>query len=154
MDFTSVAIDPAMAFVVIGLIAFGYFLKSTPDIPDWLIGWILLALSIIAALCKVGISVDGVVNGVIAAATAVYGNTLFKQTTINRITDRTDQATIASALAPIPILAPESVPIPAPTIVETSAPTTAIDSPKTETKVPEAVQDIVGTMPESTAQGS
>lgn len=121
MDFSNVAVDPAMGIVVVALIAFGYFLKSTPDIPDWMIGWILLVLAIVAALFKIGVSVDGVVNGIIAASIAVYGNTLFKQTVTNRIADRTGG--VAS---------------------------TTIDLPKVEVKDAAAAQEIVDVVNENT----
>jgi hypothetical protein len=89
MDLSGIALDPSMVLLVGVLVALGYFLKSTPDIPDWLIGWILLVLSIVGAIFKIGATVDGVANGIMAAALAVYGNNLFKQTTVNRLNDRT-----------------------------------------------------------------
>lgn len=89
MNLSGITIDPAMLIVVAALVALGYFFKSTPDVPDWMIGWILLVLAIVSAIFKLGPTVDGVANGIIAAAIAVYGNTLFKQTTVNRINDRT-----------------------------------------------------------------
>lgn len=136
MDFTNMAIDPAMGIVVIALVAFGYFLKSTPDIPDWMIGWILLVLSIIAGIFKVGANTDGIINGVIAAAIAVYGNSLFKQTMVNRITDRTGETT----LTPIDTPKVEVVPI---TIDPSKVEVAPADAAKITETIADATQSIV-----------
>jgi hypothetical protein len=114
MDFSQVTLDPVMFGVAAALVMLGYFFKSTPDIPDWLIGYILLTLGIVAALFKVGVSVDGVVNGIIAAAMAVYGHTLFKQVVTKRVADRTGDISIPAT------------------------PTMIIDPPKTEVPVPQS----------------
>lgn len=58
----------------------GYALKQTPKIPDWSILWILVGLSLTFGIISFGLSIDAVINGVIAAGVAVLGHQLFKQT--------------------------------------------------------------------------
>jgi hypothetical protein len=66
----------------------GYALKQTPKIPDWTIIWILLVLSLGIGTFAFGFSINGVVNGVIAAGVAVLGHQMFKQTIGSRMVKR------------------------------------------------------------------
>jgi hypothetical protein len=58
----------------------GYALKQTPKVPDWAIIWILLFVSIGFGTFAFGFSINGIINGVIAAGVAVLGHQMFKQT--------------------------------------------------------------------------
>ena len=50
------------------LYVLGLFLKGTPKVPNWLIPWIIGGFNVAAAI-----------QGILAAAAAVYGNQLWKQ---------------------------------------------------------------------------
>lgn len=63
----------------------GYALKQTPKVPDWTIIWILLAASIAFGTFAFGFSIEGVINGVIAAGIAVLGHQMMKQTLRERM---------------------------------------------------------------------
>lgn len=65
---------------VIGLYILGVIIKDTPKIPSWTIPYILLAISIvICPLILGGYNAENVVQAIIAAGMAVYGNQLLKQ---------------------------------------------------------------------------
>ena len=73
---------PEVAIVVVALWVLGYFLKSTPLLPNWLIGWILMAAGIAAtSAIMLEISIHSVIQGVLTSWIAVGGHQLFKQTT-------------------------------------------------------------------------
>lgn len=62
----------------------GMFLKGMPKIPDWLIPWILMVVSIGGTTFKLGLSMEAVVQGVLVAGASVLGHQLVKQTTRRR----------------------------------------------------------------------
>ncbi|KAF0816731.1 MULTISPECIES: phage holin family protein [unclassified Cytobacillus] len=58
----------------------GYALKQTPNVPDWSIIWILVIISVFSGSMAFGLSLEGVVNGIVAAGVAVLGHQMIKQT--------------------------------------------------------------------------
>jgi len=72
-------IDPQLMIVVVACWALGYALKRTPRVPDWSIIFILSILAIAAVIGLTGLSVQAVLQGVLCAAAAVYGNQAVKQ---------------------------------------------------------------------------
>lgn len=60
----------------------GFAIKQTPFVPDWLIIWVVLIVSIIFGTIAFGFSYEGLINGVIAAGVAVLGHQMLKQTLI------------------------------------------------------------------------
>lgn len=58
----------------------GAIVKKTPVMPDWLIPYILLAIGAVGGLVTVGVSTEGVIQGILAAGAAVLGHQLVKQT--------------------------------------------------------------------------
>jgi len=66
----------------------GYFLISTPTIPDWAIGWILLGVSLVGGAFFYGFTAEALYNGVIAAGVAVFGHQLYKQTAEAKFTKK------------------------------------------------------------------
>lgn len=73
-------IDPAMLGVVLVLWFIGYGLKQTPNVPNWTILWVIVIIGIVAGLAIIGLDANGVIQGVLAAALAVLGHQLVKQT--------------------------------------------------------------------------
>lgn len=71
------------AIVVPVLWCIGAALKRTPKVADWLIPYLLggagIAFCLTIALTTGGRAVDGIMQGVITAGVAVYGNQLVKQ---------------------------------------------------------------------------
>lgn len=57
----------------------GVLLKNTPKVPNWLIPYVLLVCGVVGACFLVGLTVDGVVQGVLVAGVAVLGHQLLKQ---------------------------------------------------------------------------
>lgn len=57
----------------------GAIIKNTEKIPDKYIPVILLLFGIIGAVAILGISPESILQGVLVAGTAVYGNQLVKQ---------------------------------------------------------------------------
>ena len=71
------------AIVVPVLWSIGAALTRTPKVADWLIPYLLGAAGIVLCLTITlttgGSAVDGIMQGVITAGVAVYGNQLVKQ---------------------------------------------------------------------------
>ena len=71
------------AIVVPVLWCIGAALKRTPKVADWLIPYLLggagIALCLAITLTTGGNAVDGIMQGIITAGVAVYGNQLVKQ---------------------------------------------------------------------------
>lgn len=57
----------------------GMIIKNTEKIPDKYIPIILLFFGILGAVAIMGISPESIIQGVLIAGTAVYGNQVFKQ---------------------------------------------------------------------------
>ena len=57
----------------------GVILKDTKKIPDKYIPIILLGFGILGTVAVMGLSPEGVVQGVLVTGTAVYGNQVVKQ---------------------------------------------------------------------------
>lgn len=79
MDFMTYIIERALILIP-ALLIVGQMLKSVPKFPDWLIPWALLVLGVVGACLMIGWTVDGVIQGILVAGAAVYGNQLYKQT--------------------------------------------------------------------------
>lgn len=75
----STHLDAAILPLSIALYVVGVFLKATPKLRDWLIPWILLPFSIVAAIIVLGVNMNSVIQGVLACGLAVMGSQLFKQ---------------------------------------------------------------------------
>ena len=75
-------LDAAVIPLAIALYVVGMFLKCTPKVQDWVIPWILLALSIVAANLLLGFSISSIIQGILACGVAVLGNQLYKQAQI------------------------------------------------------------------------
>lgn len=73
-------VDPAMLIVLIGLWSLGYVLKSTPHIQNWMILYILVAVSIAAAIALLGVNAHAFIQGIIVASIAGWAHQLLKQT--------------------------------------------------------------------------
>ncbi|MFC4386958.1 phage holin family protein [Gracilibacillus marinus] len=67
-------------FIVPALWFIGYACKRTPFIPDWLIVWILISFSVLAAVSMYGFTVQAIADGIIAVAIAVFSHQVVKQT--------------------------------------------------------------------------
>lgn len=80
MDFVNYILEKALVLIPV-LLIIGAMLKALPFWKDWLIPWALLVLGVLGACSMIGWTVDGVIQGVLVAGAAVYGNQLWKQTT-------------------------------------------------------------------------
>ena len=80
MDLTTYLIDEALVLIPV-LIILGKIVKEIKEIPDKYIPLILLVLGIAGAIALIGISADSVIQGILVAGAAVYGNQIYKQLT-------------------------------------------------------------------------
>lgn len=76
-DFTKF-ISQNMIIVSAVLYLIGMMLKNTPKVADWAIPYVLGTIGIVFGLVIVG-GVDGVIQGILTAGSAVYANQLVKQ---------------------------------------------------------------------------
>ncbi|WP_338133631.1 phage holin family protein [Clostridium tetani] len=73
------------AFILVpALYVLGLMLKGTEKIKDWTIPWILLVVGILGSIALIGLNVNAVIQGILTAGVAVFGNQLIKQTTVKR----------------------------------------------------------------------
>ena len=79
MDFMTYIINEGIVLIPV-LYFIGMALKSTPNIPDWPIPYILGVLGIVGAIAIMGVSVNSVIQGILVAGAAVYTNQTIKQT--------------------------------------------------------------------------
>jgi len=78
MDIMSYITQQALVLVPI-LYIIGMVLKSTPKVSDWLIPYILGGLGIIGAFLLLGVNIQSVIQGILAAGASVYVNQAIKQ---------------------------------------------------------------------------
>ncbi len=78
MDLMSYIVSEGLILIPV-LYLIGMAIKSTPNMPDWLIPYILGALGIVGAVAILGISVNSVIQGILVAGAAVYTNQTIKQ---------------------------------------------------------------------------
>lgn len=79
MDILEYVIQEALILIPV-LYVIGMFIKSTPNVPSWIIPWIMLALGVIGATAILGFNVQGIIQGVLVAGVTVFVNQLLKQT--------------------------------------------------------------------------
>lgn len=73
-------LDPRLGIIVIVVYILGMFLKQIKAIPDEYIPFILTAISIVlVGLFLNEWSANAIIQGVLIAASTVYGNQIFKQ---------------------------------------------------------------------------
>ena len=72
-------IDERLLPLPVALYILGMFLKRTPKVADWCIPWILIVISCIIANPIMGLSINAVIQGVLACGISVLGNQLYKQ---------------------------------------------------------------------------
>ena len=63
------------------LLIIGKLLKGSPKIPDWVIPWVLMAVSVGIGFAYAGFTVDVFIQGILVAGAAVFVYQLYKQTT-------------------------------------------------------------------------
>lgn len=73
-------LTPEMLIVVVALILIGLALKQTPKVQDWLIVWILPIVGIVFSLFLLGVHIEAVLQGILAAGAAVLIHQMWKQT--------------------------------------------------------------------------
>lgn len=78
MDILSYITSNALILIPV-LLIIGQILKEIAIIPDKWIPLILLPIGIGGALALMGLTVDAVIQGVLVAGAAVYGNQIVKQ---------------------------------------------------------------------------
>lgn len=78
MDFQQYLIDKALILIPC-LLIIGQVIKTIPKVPNWIIPFVLLILGIIGGMFLVGFDINGVIQGILVAGTAVFGNQLWKQ---------------------------------------------------------------------------
>jgi succinate-acetate transporter protein len=100
MDWTTILqfVRPELFILIVFIWCIGLFLKRAPGFKgDWKIPFILLFLSIIFAILYVAVIIgegftgpviiSAVIQGVIIAALAVFGNEAIKQVFVKRLQD-------------------------------------------------------------------
>jgi FtsH-binding integral membrane protein len=80
MDFLNF-IKEELLYLIAVLWILGAFLKRSPKVADWLIVWILLAVSILFCFALLGLTAQAAAQAVLITGAAVLGNQLVKQTT-------------------------------------------------------------------------
>lgn len=80
MDFNFMSYVTEEILIVIPVLwIIGAILKTTPKIFDWVIPYVVLVVGILLSCMLIGFDVNGIIQGVLAAGTAVLGDQLVKQ---------------------------------------------------------------------------
>ena len=80
MDFSNIELHESLVLVVPVLLIIGGVLKSTPKFPDWAIAWTMLFLGTLGGIAAIGLTFDGIINGLLAGGIAITSNQVYKQT--------------------------------------------------------------------------
>lgn len=75
---TEYLLDEALIIIPV-LFVIGRVIKETPRAKDWVIPYILLFIGILLSTFTLGFSADAVMQGILTAGAAVFGNELIKQ---------------------------------------------------------------------------
>lgn len=78
MDLTTYLINEALVLIPV-LIILGQIIKGIEVIPNKYIPVILLLFGIGGAIALMGVSANSVIQGILVAGAAVYGNQIYKQ---------------------------------------------------------------------------
>nr|WP_317725040.1 phage holin family protein [Clostridium tetani] len=81
MNLMDYIVEQALILVPV-LYILGMMLKNTEKIKDWTIPWILLIIGILGSIALIGLNANAVIQGILTAGVAVFGNQLVKQTTV------------------------------------------------------------------------
>jgi hypothetical protein len=68
---SGVQLEPRMAQAYLCLLILAYILKSTPQVKDWLISWVLFLVGIISGTLLIGWEPGGLINGAITGGLAI-----------------------------------------------------------------------------------
>ncbi|MCY6372476.1 phage holin family protein [Clostridium ganghwense] len=80
MDLMKYVTEQALILIPV-LYVLGIIIKNIPNIPDWVIPWIILMVSIVLSVLILEINVQAVIQGILVAGVTVLSNQLVKQTT-------------------------------------------------------------------------
>ena len=80
MDIMSYVTQQALVLVPV-LYLIGILLKATPNVPNWLIPYILGGIGIVGAVLLLGFNIQSIIQGILAAGASVYVNQAIKQGT-------------------------------------------------------------------------
>lgn len=72
-------------FIIIALWFIGYACRRTPFIPEWLVNWILIGIGVLVSCILYGWNIHSAVNGIIAAAVALFGQQIIKKIFKNKL---------------------------------------------------------------------
>lgn len=78
MEILNYIMDNSLVMIPV-LVILGQIIKHVEKIPDKFIPLILLAFGVAGGLWMTGLSLDGIIQGVLVTGAAVYGNQLVKQ---------------------------------------------------------------------------
>jgi hypothetical protein len=81
MDLMSYIVNQAYILIPV-LYIIGVFLKRIPNLKDWLIPWILLALGMAGGFFLSGMQIGGILQGVLVTGVTVFANQVYKQTVV------------------------------------------------------------------------
>ncbi|MFX3631838.1 MAG: phage holin family protein [Candidatus Pristimantibacillus sp.] len=72
-------IKPELFIVVAACWVIGFILKQTPQVPNWIIVYVVTAAGILIVTVMLGFNAESVLQGLLCGAVAVYGHQLVKQ---------------------------------------------------------------------------
>lgn len=72
-------INPSLLIVVAACWVLGVILKQTPNFPSWSIAYIIPVIAVLFSCGLLGISMESIIQGILAGSFAVFGHQLVKQ---------------------------------------------------------------------------
>lgn len=73
-------IDPRLLIVVAACWVIGWVLKKTPRVANWSIVYIVIIVAVWLTIGILGLSVEAIIQGILAGAFAIFGHQAVKQT--------------------------------------------------------------------------
>jgi len=72
-------VEPEMLILVPVLLFFGWMMKTTPNIPNWVIPYVNTVIAIAGGVVLASTTVDGVIQGVLISAMSTLLYNLYRQ---------------------------------------------------------------------------
>jgi len=72
-------VEPEMLIFIPVLLFIGWMMKTTPNVPDWVIPYVNTVIAIAGGVILAATTIDGIIQGIIMSATTTLLYNLYKQ---------------------------------------------------------------------------
>ncbi|MCM3632333.1 MULTISPECIES: phage holin family protein [Paenibacillus] len=72
-------VEPELLILIPVLLFFGWMMKRTPNIPNWVIPYVNTAIAIAGGVVLAATIVDGIIQGILVSAMTTLSHNLYSQ---------------------------------------------------------------------------